>query len=273
MNSFLKKFITSISLLALFIFLVHKAHSEQEGFLEKMSFTLTYPFLWTASQISNYWQSCCEKKESYHTLKQSHDNLKECYEQVLAENIKLRAMLHYEHLSKDLRAFQERYHLDDKLVAKVLIKNITDEEHFFIINKGASTGVKPDMVAIYKFQIVGRVTTVHDYYSKVLLITDQTCKVSAYTSVSHAEGILRGRNDIKACSLIYVNHLLSIVNRDIVVSSGQGLVFPEGFSLGQIVSLTLPPKSLYYEIIVKPLIDLQSINFVLLIDQAKLNIF
>lgn len=273
MNAILRRVILGICFLILCLFLLHKSNVDRDGTLEYLAHTIAYPCIWITGNIADTWNSWCTQKAERFELEAQNKKLKETYETVLTENIKLRAMLHHEALSKDLRDFQARYHLEDKLLAKILIKNITDEEHYFLINKGRKHGVKQDMVAIYKFQVVGKITAVHAFYSKVLLITDQTCRVAAYASTTHAEGILRGQNNIAACKLIYVNHLLSVVTNDIIVASGQGFVFPEGFSLGQIVSHHLPEKSLYHEIIVRPLINLQALNFVMLIDQAKLNIF
>lgn len=68
----------------------------------------------------------------------------------------------------------------------------------------------------------------------MVLITDKHSEVAAYTNITNANGIVKGINNPDECELIYVNHLLSVSDEDLVLSSGQGLVFPEGFCLGQV---------------------------------------
>jgi cell shape-determining protein MreC len=72
---------------------------------------------------------------------------------------------------------------------------------------------------------------------------------------------------------MYVSHLASVVTDDLIFSSGQGLVFPEGFCLGKIVKQTLKEKALYYEIEIEPLVDLASLFFCLLTNQSKIDLF
>jgi rod shape-determining protein MreC len=239
------------------------------GFLEKCAARVCYPFITSAHAIASYFQERTEKKESYEELYKSTLKLREEYNKLLNENIKLRATLRYDQLSSELREFQQRYNFPQAQLAKILVKNITQEEHYFLVNKGAQDGIKKDMIALYNTQIVGKVYTVYDYYSKVILITDQLCKVAASTATTFATGIVHGFNDITTCRFEYVSHLLPITDQDFVMTSGEGLLFPEGFCLGKITKHTLPEKSLYHDIEIQPLFDLQKLAFVLLFDQTK----
>jgi rod shape-determining protein MreC len=246
------------------------------GTCEQYSSIILYPVISLAHTISSY----CEKLfsssqiEDSKTINQEYKKLKEEYEILLLEYIKLSALINYDQLNKDLREFCERYSLQDNLLAKILVKHISQDEHYFIVNRGQRDGVKPNMIAIYKLYLVGKVTQVYPYYSKVLLITDQNSNVSAYTAISHAPGIVKGTNNkTLTCAMSYVSHLLSIEDNDLVISSGEGLIFPEGFCLGKIIKHTLPEKSLYHEITIAPCVNLSQITFCLLIDRAKIKIF
>jgi rod shape-determining protein MreC len=120
---------------------------------------------------------------------------------------------------------------------------------------------------------LGKVTEVYPHFSKVVLITDQNCKVSSFTNSTEARGIVIGHNDSNFCKMEYVSHLVDVFDDDLVFSSGQGLVFPEGFCLGKIVKHQHSHNMLYHEIEIEPLIKLKKLKFCLLTDQTKINLF
>ena len=121
------------------------------------------------------------------------------------------------------------------------------------------------MVAVHNTQLVGRVSEVFPYHCKVILITDSGCKVAAHTARSKAHGIVVGTNIINTCSLSYVSHLQKINDDDMVLSSGQGLVFPEGFCLGRIAQHSV--NGLCHNIDIKPLIDFTKLEFCVLLNR------
>jgi len=273
MRILLKKFFLFFGLCTLVLFLTNRLFFFSTGFLEKASAKISYPFLRLAQSISSSIKNKAERKIKYNDLLVQHDILKKINEDLLSENIQLKALLQYDKQSKDLIDFQRRYSLEDKIFAKILVKNIDASEHYFLINRGTRDGVKKDMVALYKFQIIGRISTVFDRYSKVILITDQNCKIGAYATKTNALGITQGSNTITTFSLNYVSHLQDIETDDLVLSNGQGLIFPEGFCLGKIISHSLKEKALYHDVTIQPLIDLKNLKFCMIVDQTKINLF
>ncbi len=270
MESLTKKIAICISIVAFTLFAVNRLFFFSFGLLETIGTGIAYPIVRLSSTISNSIKNANERKASYEQLQSRYGAIKQMYLDTLAENIQLKATVHYDQLSKDLRNFQERYNLSGMVLAKILVKNITDDEHYFLVNKGINDGIKKDMTATYKFQLVGKVSEVFNNYCKVLLITDQMCKVATYANQTNAQGIVRGQNTIDRCNMNYVSHLFKIVDNDLVLSSGQGLVFPEGFCLGKIVYHELKEKSLYHDIEIEPLINLQALEFCMLSQNIKI---
>lgn len=230
--------------------------------LTNISSMLAYPFMAASSYCSATFNNIfANKPES--DIENKLKNLKEENAKLLAENIKLTASLEFAQGSDPLRQFQERYKLEKSILAKVAIKNINDDGNYILVNQGSRCGVEKDMVAVYNYQIIGRVIEVFPYHSKIALITDEKSSVSAYTSTSKANGIVQGKNKIDNCKLAYVSHLFKIEPNELVISSGQGLVFPEGFCLGRIKSIK--STDLCHEIEISPLFDLEKIDFCLLL--------
>jgi len=273
MRILLKKFSLFFGFCLLIFFLTHRLFFFSSSFFEQISAKVSYPFLKLSNSVASYIQEKTERKAHYDQLLTQHTELKNVHENLIAENIQLKALLQYDKQSKDLIDFQQRYNLEDKTFAKILVKNIDDSEHYFLVNRGTRDGVKKNMVALYKFQIVGRVSTVFDRYSKVILITDQNCKIGAYATNTNALGIAQGSNKINAFSLNYVSHLQTIETNDLVLSNGQGLIFPEGFCLGKVIKHSLKEKALYHDVTIEPLIDLKNLKFCMIVDQTKINLF
>jgi len=269
-----KKFVLSLILILSSVFLLNRLiFLTEKGGLENIVSTITYPAIWCSSTISDYVHDKIKQKDSYEKLRKKYKKLKAEYNTMLSEIIRVNAIKKFYEESNDLRAFQERYNIDNMILTKILIKNISNNGHYFIINCGSNNGVRKNMAAVYKFQLLGKVTEVYPHFSKVTLITDENCKVAAFANATDSKGIVIGQNSITRCKMSYVNHLLEVVNDDLVFSSGQGLVFPEGFCLGRIVKHEHTHNMLYHEIEIEPLIKLKKLKYCMLVDQTKINLF
>lgn len=269
-----KKVVLSlIFILSSTVLICRLTYFQEKGCLENIAATITYPVIWCSSVISDYTHNKIKQKDSYEKLRKKYKKLKAEYNTMLSEIIRVNAIKKFYNESNDLREFKERYCIDNMILTKILIKNISNNGHYFIINCGSNNGVRKNMAAVYKFQLLGKVTEVYPHFSKVTLITDENCKVAAFANTTDSKGIVIGQNSITRCKMNYVNHLLEVVNDDLVFSSGQGLVFPEGFCLGRIVKHEHTHNMLYHEIEIEPLIKLKKLKYCMLVDQTKINLF
>ena len=270
MHPLLKKTVSCFVLACLLLFTTNRLVSFKQGFLEHTAAKITYPFLWVSGWIASTVHAMTTKRDTYHALQEKYTQLNTNYMNMLDELIALQAHQHLYENIKELVEFKARYDHDNSVLAKVLVKNIASNEHYFLVNRGTRDGVSKDMVVLFKNHLIGRVSDAYDFYSKVILITDQHCKIAAYTSKTRADGIVHGYNCINRCKLTYVSHLFKIENNDLVISSGQGLVFPEGFCLGKIVQHSLQEKSLYHSVEIEPMVNLATINHCLIANASSI---
>lgn len=269
----LKKILIFCCLATGLFFVSHRVLFFKHGILEDTVSYVAYPVFWIGNVIQTTTGSCIDFFQSHATLRERCQALQTHCDALQEALTAQGATAHYQEQSKELTDFLQRYDLENKLFAKILVQHLDHDEHYYYINRGSSHGVTKDMVALYKFQILGRVTDVYPWYSKVMLITDKHCKVAAYTNTTNANGIVKGLNKLDECELIYVSHLLSVSDDDLVLSSGQGLVFPEGFCLGQVSRHALQDQALYHTIYVRPMVDFKAIKFCWLTNQAKIDFF
>lgn len=260
----LKKVILYVALMCVTLFLSYRAvYISSPGFIEKVSSIFCYPALivqhYIAQPITRLFVTSKTEKE----LRAKLYDLYKKQESLMAENIELRAALAYAQDIKEVHAFKKKYREYDPSIATILARHISDQEQYFLVNAGSQHNIKKDMVAIYNNCLLGRVTDVYPWYSKVQLITDKACSIAAYCSQTKAKGIHQGLNVKDKTELNFVTHLDTIAIGDMIISSGEGLIFPQGFGLGRVTDYT--KNGLHHNVMVKPLIDFNKLDYVLLI--------
>jgi len=130
------------------------------------------------------------------------------------------------------------------------------------IDKGSDSGLTTDLAVITPEGVVGKILAIFPHSAQVLLITDPTSGVGVTLAQSRVQGILKGgRNGL--CDLHYVMNE-EVVNRgEAVVTSGLDQVYPKGLPVGTVVSAG--DGNIYKSIIVKPAVDLNRLETVLVI--------
>jgi len=267
-----KKITIFLAPIVLIIFLASRIFFFTPTFLESTAAILTYPVIKLSSIIAKPIRGLFfTTRPHYNQLVKKCSDLEVERLTLLQKNIELTSMLHYDKKSKDLRIFRDRYKLEGSILASILVRTLTSSEHSILVNRGSRDGVEKNMVAIYKFQLIGRVSNVTPFYSKIMLITGTQSKVSVYTNTSSARGIVEGTNIINRCHLRYISHLNTVHNGDYVLSSGQGLIFPEGFCVGKIINVK--KQDICYHVEVEPLIDFKTLEMCTLTSQSRMNLF
>ncbi|HBS47828.1 TPA: hypothetical protein DEO28_01610 [Candidatus Dependentiae bacterium] len=264
-----KKIFILLLIISIVIFTYHKLFRFEKGQLEEIASQISYPILKFSAQIGDSIKERSTKKETILSLEQKLSEIQKQNEDLIAENTKLKSMLNFDYLTKELIEFQKRYNLNNAVLSKILIKNFGSNEQYFIIDKGTKDHIEESMIAIYKNQIIGRVSEVYENYSKILLVSDFNCKISAYAKESKAPGICQGINQKNKCELAYVSQTNTLTMDDLVISSGHGLIFPEGFSIGKIVDIKTKDLCLVAQL--ESLINFESIDYCLLIDRKIKN--
>lgn len=256
-------FIVSIVILIKIIFF-------KKSGLENLIANISHPFLIIGNKISQPLEKLLKKKQNYNTLLSSYLKLKKESENRLAKIIELKSTQHYDKKNQEILDFKNRYSMNNAILADIILKNITHREHYILVNRGSLNGIKKDMIAIYKLQIVGRVIETHRWHSKILLITDRKSNIASYANHTNANGICQGINNINSINFKFVPHYSKLEIDDFVISSGKGLIYPEGFCIGKISKFK--KNGLYYDIAIKPLIEIEKLKSCLITDQEKINL-
>ncbi len=212
--------------------------------------------------INRYWQ----RRTITENIVCKYQQLFDRYEQLVSEHVTLLA--HYDTImqNKWLDEYQHRY---DGIVTigQVLTRLISTENQSFILDVGSRQGVERDMVAVYKDCLVGRVVEVFPCMCRVALLTDQASAVPAWCSQTKSQGIAKGTGSSELIELNYVNHLDALVKNDMVISHGEGLIYPKGLCIGFVQDWQL--DGFFYKVSIKPAIDVEEITYCTLVSKGS----
>lgn len=231
---------------------------------------VTYPFLMVRNAFMEAQRRRMAERESRALLVQNIHELVAERDALLRQLVAAEATARYAADSKEVRDFKQRYKLNKGHVAEILFSQQTPAGHFIMVSGGRDQGVEADMVALSQNSLIGRVSEVYPWYSKVTLITDKNCRVAATCAQTGARGIHEGLNEKNATKLSFVSHFDRVDVGDLVVSHGAGLVFPRGFALGKVKSVV--SSGVFHEVEVEPFLDVEKLAFCLLVRREDVEV-
>ncbi|MCC7415061.1 MAG: rod shape-determining protein MreC [Epsilonproteobacteria bacterium] len=237
--------------------------------VKKGASACVYPFFYLQHRVVEYGNALSMQRATVHELESTVGQLRQENHQLMARIIEHESAAHYMQGIQELLAFKQRYALDGAHCVKIVSTTISEQSHSMVIDAGSAQGIEPDMIALYNNVLLGRVTHVYPHYSKVVLVSDRGCKVAAYCAATGAHGIHEGCNGVTSL-LSKVSHLEKVDEQDLVISSGQGLIFPQGFALGRIVKVQ--QQDLFYAVTVAPLIELEKLSYCMIISKQMISL-
>lgn len=240
------------------LFIINRIFFVSSGMMEQAVSCLMYPFLKVHANIVGLRQHQLNQKKTVEELQKELD-LMTIEQQVLrAQVAKFQAQQIFIEQTKELIEFAQRYDQDRTSIAKVLLSYSCPQEDVIFIEGGRNRGYGKDDIVVYKNALIGRIVELYPWYSKVAVVTDQRCRVSSMAGLE-AEGISCGKNN-SALELCFVPHYHHVEVGELVVSTGHGLMYPSGFTIGVVQSVATDLVS--HTITLKPYYDISSIQYV-----------
>ena len=156
----------------------------------------------------------------------------------------------------------------DYIAATVIGREISPFLQYIIIDKGTEDGVRYGMPVVTQQGLVGRIDAVIARASRVKLITDSTSVVNIRLQSAAIEAQLIGSltGDL---SLDMIPLDETIEPGDVVLTSGLGGNYPPNIFVGQVLSTQQRENALFQTASVQPIVNFESINAVLVIDNFE----
>ena len=239
----------------------------QKQYSNTMFSCALYPILYFNTYCVNPLKNYFLQRHSISELTQTIEVLTQKCALLQSELIQEKATADYARDIQEVVRFRGRYNYKNGIITQVLMHHITPEEHYFLIDAGSSQGITEDMIVVFKNCLVGKVCKTYPWYSKVMLVTDKSCKVSVYTQKTRIHGVHEGINLLHETKLAYVDHLAPVKPGEYLISSGQGTVYPRGLCLGRVATCT--SDGLYLSITVTSCVDLETVSYCLVVPRSS----
>jgi rod shape-determining protein MreC len=152
-----------------------------------------------------------------------------------------------------------------KMITELMAVDNNPYSHQIVINKGAIDGVFLGQSVLDDSGIVGQISEVGTTNSRVLLISDVTHAIPVRIERNNVRFIAVGDGSLDTIQLQHVPHSADIDEGDVLVSSGLGEIFPEGYPVATITSITRNESRPFAEVIAKPFAQLDRIKYLLLL--------
>lgn len=171
-----------------------------------------------------------------------------------AENAQLRSLL-----GSRTRSYPHRQ------VAEVLAVDTDPFQHLVVINKGALDKVYVGQPVLDSKGVVGQILHTGPTSSHLLLITDSNHATPVRINRNGVRAIAKGTGHINKLLLPHVPDTTDIKVGDVLVTSGLGKKFPDGYPVATVVKVAHDPGKPFARIEAKPIADLDKIRQLLLL--------
>lgn len=155
------------------------------------------------------------------------------------------------------------------MAAQILAVDTNPTRQMVILNKGKNEGVHVGQPVLDAKGVMGQVIDTGSMTSTVLLISDSKSAVPVRSNRTGERAILVGTNNMSQLSLINLPKTSSINVGDLLVTSGLGGLYPEGYPVGIVESVENIPGDAFIKINVSPVASLNRTRLVLLIWSDK----
>ena len=208
---------------------------------------IVYPIQFSVGFPINLAHQAVESISSYSHLLRDNQRLK-------AERLidKMR-LLKFSALEKEnirLRALLEKsFQLGEQvLVAELLSVNLDPYEQIVLVNKGTRFGVFKGQPVLDANGIVGQVLRANPFNAEVMLITDPNHALPVQVNRNGLRSIAVGSGQTNRLNLPFLPNNADIKEGDLLITSGLGGVFPQGYPVGIVTDVIPQPDKPFSKI-------------------------
>lgn len=187
--------------------------------------------------------------------------------QITLMNEKLQRFVVLEDENRSLRKILDAPMRSDmhRMIAELMAVDNNPYSHQIVINKGAIDDVFEGQSVLDDTGIVGQVVEVGTTNSRVLLISDIIHAIPVRNSRNDIRMIASGTGVLNELSLNHVAHSGDIQEGDLLVSSGLGNIFPEGYPVATVNKIIRDESKPFALITATPSAQLDRLKYLLLL--------
>jgi rod shape-determining protein MreC len=151
------------------------------------------------------------------------------------------------------------------MAAQILAVDTSDVRQMVVLDKGRRDKVYVGQPVLDAKGVMGQVIDVGYFTSTVLLISDSKSAIPVQNNRTGERAILVGTNSMDRLSLLNLPRTSSVHADDLLVTSGLGRRYPEGYPVGRVQLVKTVPGEDFVSVFVKPVAALNRSRLVLLV--------
>ena len=236
-----------------------------EGFGSVLSMPFQKVYHATQKSVHMLWAGFTELGQVREELDQTRTKLRQMegtaeeLSQIKNENTQLRELL----AMKPKVGFES-------IPAMIISKDPDNWFRTIIVNRGSDDGVKLNMPVIaYNGEmkaVVGKVIEVRGSVSRILPAISPNMRIGVMLQESRYPGLMIGYSANSAlCRVDYLSRSAQMKPGDLVITSGQGGIFPQGLLVGNVMKVLSSKSSSFQQVLIKPIIDYDQVEQVFII--------
>ncbi|OQM34030.1 rod shape-determining protein MreC [bacterium endosymbiont of Pedicinus badii] len=191
-------------------------------------------------------------------------------EKILLKNHEIMILKKYKQENIQLKKLLNSFSKNNRvMLTKVIFVNINKNSSQINIDKGYQNQVYLGQSIINEMGIVGQTIFVNKNSSTVLLVCDKNhaIPIKVLRNNLHTIGLGQGSN----CPMILENldYDFDIQKDDVLVTSGLGGIFPDGYPVAKVIEIVKNEKNLQKTVFAEYFIKIKSLDYLLLIWNTK----
>jgi rod shape-determining protein MreC len=202
-------------------------------------------------------------------LRRENEELRRTIEHLTAENVQVQSLRQQNESLRQQLGFREARPELQQLPAEVVYRDPTSLRKYVVIDRGRRDGVEPGMAVVSPGGLVGRVQTVDDRRSRVLLLIDQSSAVRGLISEARdakvetrPDGIVYGRWPYGRLRMRYIDTTAQVKEGAWVLTSGLDDELPRDLVIGQVQNIYKTDVQDTQEADILPAVDPDSLESV-----------
>ncbi len=171
---------------------------------------------------------------------------------------------------RELLDLKERYPEFKTTSASVIARDSGNYCRMLTVDKGKESGIAVNQAVLAQDGLVGLVFEVGNGWSKIQTILDPAtsvgCRITRTGDISVTEGDITLINE-GLLQMLYISSQFTILEGDIVETSGLGEIYPKGIPIGRINEIKVDESSNSQYATIAPIVDFSNVYEVLVITE------
>jgi len=212
---------------------------QRQHYLEQLRYVLqaaAYPIQLAVNSPPAAWRWIWQSFESRERLQAENARLRAAQRDLELRSMRYEALARENGELRGLRAALPPV-ADRWLAAEIVSVQLSSLRHRLLINRGAVNGVFKAQAVLDDRGLIGQTAHVGPWSAEVILITDPEHAVPVRIERTGLRTIAVGAGDATSLGLPYLPSNADIKSGDLLVTSGLGGVFPEGYPVARVTEV------------------------------------